>query len=510
MASNKALRRFTIAVLFVLFCTLALSSPVSAAWEMVWNDEFDGTTLDSSKWDIEVNCWGGGNAEKQCYTARSTNVYVSGGALHLRPVAGTYQGSNSGCTLNNENSCTWTQPATSGRVRTLRAVNGSWKYGRFEARLRLPKGNFLWPAFWMLPTDNVYGVWAGSGEIDIMEARGQRPYASSSALHFGGLWPNNRYTTSDDKTQNFDLTADFHIFAVEWDEKSMKFFVDNNVIWTQSLERSFGSLYSKNGQPFDQRFHILLNVAVAGGFFDPNVYGTFDINRDSRTWTQDYAIDYVRVYKASTAPTAPPTAPPTNPPVRPPVAAPVPVPTPIASPPTSTPSASNIQVQVPLLSAADAYVDSVRSNLNFGHEDTLAVRQVFPDDGSVERIAYLKFFLPLGTASPTAAVLNLYGFSEGNNGTSVEATVSVLSSNAWTENNVTFENKPEICASCASWGNNANSNPKWIQFDVLSVVKSAIQRGNSVISFAVRASNGAIAISSGNAPTNKPMLNIVY
>ncbi|XP_051170432.1 glucan endo-1,3-beta-glucosidase-like isoform X3 [Leptopilina boulardi] len=281
----------------VLLGLLQLTVIALAGWKLEWNDEFNGNYLDSSKWDIEVNCWGGGNLEKQCYTSRRENVFVSGGSLHLRPVRGTYQGSNQGCTLNNENSCTWTQPATSGRVRTLKAFNGSWKYGRFEARAKLPKGNFLWPAFWMLPTDNIYGGWAASGEFDIMESRGQNPTKVSSALHFGGQWPNNKFTSSGDKDFGFDFTADFHIFAMEWNSKDIKFYVDNKLTWTQSLEKSYGSIYPRNGAPFDQKFHILLNVAIAGGFFDPAKYGQFDINTAGPTWTQAYQIDYVRVYK---------------------------------------------------------------------------------------------------------------------------------------------------------------------------------------------------------------------
>lgn len=511
MALISGSRRFALFGVAVLFCTLALSSPVAADWQMVWSDEFDGTSLNSSKWDIEVNCWGGGNNEKQCYTARSSNVFVSGGALHLAPIAGTYQGSNTGCTLTTENSCTWTQPATSGRVRTLKAIDGSWKYGRFEACARLPKGNFLWPAFWMLPTDSVYGVWAASGEIDIMEARGQHPYVTSSTLHYGGTWPNNVYTTSDEKTLPFDLTADFHVYALEWTETAMTFYVDSTVVWTQSLAKSFGSNYAKNGQPFDQKFHILLNVAVAGGFFDSSLYGNFDINTAAPTWTQDYAIDYVRVYKASSTPTAPPTAPiapaPVASPTKPPTSAPISAPTPTTNAPSSS---AAFTVQVPLLSASDSYVDSLRSGMNFASESTLSVRQTYPDDGSVERIAYLKFFLPIGTSAPTAASLNLYGSSEGAPATKVSVTVSVLSSNAWTEDALTYNSKPEICTSCASWGATANGTSAWMKFDVLSVVQSALASGKSVISFAVRVSNGAIAINSNNAPTNKPMLNIAY
>lgn len=496
-------RRFAFFGVAMLVITLSLAAQVARAdWQMVWNDEFEGNTLDAKKWDIEVNCWGGGNFEKQCYTSRPQNVFVSGGQLHLKPVRGTYQGTNAGCTLNNENSCTWTQPATSGRVRTLNAIDGSFKYGRFEARAKLPKGNFLWPAFWMLPTDNVYGTWAGSGEIDIMEFRGQRPTVTSSAIHYGGQWPNNRFLTSGEKQLPFDLTADFHVFALEWDETSLKFYVDSVHIWTQTLQTSFGAMYNKNGAPFDQRFHLLLNVAVAGGFFDPNIYGTFDINRDAATWSGDYAIDYVRVYKyvSGTAPTpvrAPVAAPVASPPTRPPTA---PTPTPTPSP-TPSPAGS---MQIPLLPAASSYVDKSRPSTTFATEKSLR-------SGSYEeRITYLKFFLPATDKAPTAASLSLYGSTEAGTSGNVDVSVLLLNSNSWTEESVTFENRPALCLSCPSWGVSLSSSPKWATFDVSSLINVARSKGHSVVSFAIILPSGSASFNSGRANTNKPMLNLLY
>jgi beta-glucanase (GH16 family) len=144
-------------------------------------------------------------------------------------------------------------------------VGGSWQYGRFEISAKLPKGNFLWPAIWMLPTDNVYGQWAASGEIDIMEARGQVPNQLSSTVHYGGQWPNNQYSTSGDRNYAVDFTNGFHVFAVEWTATQMTFYVDGVLGWTQPLSKTFGAMYNgRQGAPFDQRFHMLLNVAVAG------------------------------------------------------------------------------------------------------------------------------------------------------------------------------------------------------------------------------------------------------
>jgi beta-glucanase (GH16 family) len=178
---------------------------------------------------------------------------------------------------------------------------GSWKYGRFEVRAKLPKGKHLWPAFWMLPTDYVYGPWAASGEIDIMESRGQEPSITSSTLHYGGVWPNNRYTTTGKISFPFDLTADFHVYALEWEEKEIRTYVDDILLSTFDLDRNWYSgvgpnPYTKNIQPWDQRFHIIMNLAIGGGFFPANEYGTLSI-QEAQNWPQPtMAIDYVRVY----------------------------------------------------------------------------------------------------------------------------------------------------------------------------------------------------------------------
>jgi len=492
------------AIVALMLCVLSSSSVgfARADWQLTWNDEFNGSSLDSSKWDIEVNCWGGGNGEKQCYTSRLDNVFVSGGSLHLRPVAGTYTGSLAGCTLNNENSCTWTQPATSGRVRTLNAVGGSWTYGRFEVRAKLPKGNFLWPAIWMLPTDNVYGTWAASGEIDIMESRGQVPTQISSTIHYGGAWPNNVYTTSGDMTFAFDFTNDFHVFALEWDATLLKFYVDAQLTWTQSLQRSFGSIYPRNGAPFDQKFHMLLNVAVAGGFFDPNRFGTFDINTASPTWTQDMQIDYVRVYKwvdTTTSPQSPT-----------PIAL-VPTPVPTTSAPVSAPSSpttcSATSLQFPLFPIYDAHVDALRPRMTFGRDVTLQLR------GSLQstqgRVAYVKFYLPK-TRVPSRAAFSMWGSLEDEAG-NMNVTIQGVDTNQWTEDSLTWSSRPSACTTCASATQMINTTATWTTWDVLPIIAEAMNQGKDVVSFRIALSAfGHAAFNSADAPTNRPILNLAY
>jgi beta-glucanase (GH16 family) len=134
-------------------------------WNLVWSDEFSGNTLDRSKWEFEVNARGGGNNELQYYI--TNNARVQDGILTIEARKERYTGSQG------------TREYTSSRIRTRH--QGDWLYGRFDIRARLPQGKGIWPAIWMLPTDNRYGGWPHSGEIDIMELVGHKPGNSRHA-----------------------------------------------------------------------------------------------------------------------------------------------------------------------------------------------------------------------------------------------------------------------------------------------------------------------------------------
>jgi len=271
-------------------------------FKLVFSDEFEGNSLDRSKWTPEVNCWGGGNAEKQCYVDHPETIFVKDGKLHLKAIyKGAYQlHGNDKCTLDNEGSCSWTQPFISGRVNS-KAANLAWKYGKIRVKALLPSGPFLWPAIWMLPQDDVYGTWAASGEIDIMEARGQDADRISHAIHYGGQWPNNIY--SDKLVTIANAQNSWHVYGIDWTENTLTFSIDDNPTFTVDLNRSFYSgkgnnPYTGNRQPFDQKFHLLFNVAVGGGFFNAGQYGEFNPEVHSKQWTRpELAIDYVRVYQ---------------------------------------------------------------------------------------------------------------------------------------------------------------------------------------------------------------------
>jgi beta-glucanase (GH16 family) len=246
--------------------------PVPDGWELVWNDEFDGDTIDFDKWEHEVNARGGGNNELQYYTDRSQNSRVKYGLLTIQALKETFTGPEG------------TREYTSARLRTKN--RGDWKYGRFEIKAKLPYGQGLWPAIWMLPTDWVYGGWAASGEIDIMELVGHDPATVYGTLHYGGAYPDNVYTGASYKLGFGNFALDFHVFALEWDATEIRWYVDDSLYQVQREWYSHGNDYPA---PFNQRFHLLLNVAVGGNW--PG-------NPDNTTsFPQKLEVDYIRVYQ---------------------------------------------------------------------------------------------------------------------------------------------------------------------------------------------------------------------
>jgi beta-glucanase (GH16 family) len=242
-------------------------------FRLVWSDEFDEATIDPNRWGHEVNGSGGGNNELQYYTDRSENSRIEDGVLILEARRESYTGPDG------------TRDYTSARLRTL--GHGDFLYGRVEARIKLPRGQGLWPAFWMLPTDWVYGGWAASGEIDIMELLGQEPSRVYGTLHYGGAWPNNTHTGDSYVLPGGGSFADdFHVFAIEWEEGAIRWYVDGQLYETQTDWYSTAGAYPA---PFNQRFHILLNVAVGGDWPGaPN---------GSTTFPQRMSVDWVRVHE---------------------------------------------------------------------------------------------------------------------------------------------------------------------------------------------------------------------
>ena len=247
------------------------SIPTPDGYVLVWNDEFNGSGINPEKWEHEVNAQGGGNNELQYYTDRQENSFVENGTLSIIALKENYTGPEG------------TRKYTSARLRTKN--KGDWKYGRFEIKAKLPYGQGIWPAIWMLPTDWVYGGWAASGEIDIMELVGHEPDKIYGTIHYGGTYPRNKHKGAS-YTYPEPFYSDFHIFSLEWDTTEIRWYIDDIHYATQT------EWYSENGSypaPFDQHFHLLLNVAVGGDWpGDPD---------NTTQFPQKMIIDYVRIFQ---------------------------------------------------------------------------------------------------------------------------------------------------------------------------------------------------------------------
>jgi beta-glucanase (GH16 family) len=262
------------ALLFPLQAILPEASnqekPADPAYKLVWSDEFDYNGLpDTKKWSFDVagNSSGWGNNEAQFYTSdRLQNAQVKDGFLTITALKEDHEG----------------RKYTSARLRT--ASKGDWLYGRFEIRAKLPDGRGMWPAIWMLPTDWKYGGWPASGEIDIMENVGYDPYWIVASAHTR-LYNHVQGTQKNNKISIPDCYTGFHVYALEWEASAYRIYVDDQLYFTFKNEGTGFEAW-----PFDQKFHLLLNVAVGG-----NWGGAKGI--DDTIFPRSMVVDYVRVYQ---------------------------------------------------------------------------------------------------------------------------------------------------------------------------------------------------------------------
>jgi beta-glucanase (GH16 family) len=244
-------------------------------WKLAWSDEFngpDGSAVDSTKWSFDLGGKGWGNNELETYTNRTVNAHVEGGSLVIKAIKETFTGADN-----------ITRDYTSARLLTKNKF--SQTYGRFEARIKIPFGQGIWPAFWMLG-DNIDTVhWPNCGEIDIMENIGREPLMVHGTFHgpgySGGKGIGGPYALTGGKK----FADDFHTFALEWEPNVMRFYVDGKLYQT----RSPADLPRATLWVFDHPFFIILNVAVGGDW---------PANPDATTvFPQQMLVDYVRVYK---------------------------------------------------------------------------------------------------------------------------------------------------------------------------------------------------------------------
>ena len=286
MSANRCTITAAVGVAMTVAMGLAawvgLSTAVVAASSypyISWQDEFDGTAIDPGRWTHDIGTGsqhgldGWGNNELQYYTDRTQNSFVGNGMLTIRAQAESYGGKS----------------YTSARLKTQGLF--SQMGGRFEMRAALPTGQGFWPAFWMLPETDTYGGWAASGEIDIMEARGQQPDRVAGAIHYGGGWPSNIWSESVRRLPAGQTIADFHTYALEWDvspSPALRWYVDDVLYATKTNWWSSGGAYPA---PFDKPFSMLLNVAVGGNYVGPP--------NASTTFPSQMLVDYVRVSTAA-------------------------------------------------------------------------------------------------------------------------------------------------------------------------------------------------------------------
>jgi len=277
---------FVLVSCFVLVTTSCSSNkiPAKEGWTLVWNDEFTGNALDTTKWDYQIGTGsqygldGWGNQEAQYYTPE--NVSVSDGMLVLEARKENKEG----------------KAYTSGRIRTMKqddTVLFATKFGRIEARMQLPKGSGIWPAFWMLPATTTYGGWPMSGEIDIMEARGRLPNRVYGAIHYGQPWPGHKYSDKMGKFPAGQTIADFHTYAVEWEPGVIRWFIDDEMYFETSSWWSMapdGEEPYEYPAPYNEPFYILLNLAIGGTYDEYRMPGAADI-------PAKMLVDYVRVYE---------------------------------------------------------------------------------------------------------------------------------------------------------------------------------------------------------------------
>jgi beta-glucanase (GH16 family) len=249
----------------ILLLFLALSFSATAQYNLVWSDEFNGNALDGAKWVYEIgdgcpNLCGWGNNESQYYTSSPNNIHVDTGYLHITAKQEQFQGSN----------------YTSARIKTQGRY--SFQYGKVEARIKMPAGHAIWPAFWMLGTNITTVSWPQCGEIDIMEhvsldpdIHGTIHYNLNSSYHFNGQG------TTCDVTQ-------FQTYMIEWDEDQIKWFLNGTLFHQVNIANGMNST-----EEFHNPFFLLLNMAVGGNWpGSPNA---------STPAIATMLVDYVRVYQ---------------------------------------------------------------------------------------------------------------------------------------------------------------------------------------------------------------------
>jgi len=247
----------------------------SSSWTLTWSDEFssaDGSAPDPAKWAYDLGGNGWGNKELESYTSRPQNVQIQSGNLVIIARQETIRGTDG-----------LIRDYTSARLKTQNLFAQS--YGRFEARIRIPEGQGIWPAFWALGNDVEHNGWPKCGEIDIMENIGSEPGINHASLHGpSSVAGHSDLTGTFVLPTGHKLADDFHVYAIEWEPGVARFYVDSI-----NYATFIRAQWPRGGQwVFDHPFFVILNVAVGGRWPGPPDAAT--------QFPQQMLIDYVRVY----------------------------------------------------------------------------------------------------------------------------------------------------------------------------------------------------------------------
>ncbi len=269
MFRMKKSKFFTLVILIALVLPLLPQMKTDAAtnWSLVWSDEFNGSSLNTANWSAEIGTGSGGwgNNELQYYTNRSQNLQVTGGNLVITALKENYGGMG----------------YTSARIKTQNLK--TFTYGKIEARIKLPTGQGLWPAFWMLGSNITSVGWPKCGELDIMERVNNNAFVNGT-VH----WDANGHAEFGRVSGNLDFSG-YHVYSVEWDSSYIRWFVDGVQFNEFYIANNTG-----NTEEFQRSFFILLNLAVGGNWpGSPN---------SSTPFPSQMLVDYVRVYQATTTP----------------------------------------------------------------------------------------------------------------------------------------------------------------------------------------------------------------
>lgn len=250
-------------ILFITLISIHLCVAQKEKRKLVWQENFKGASLDESVWNFEMgngcpNICGWGNNERQEYTKNNHTIKKGELTIEARKEGARY---------------TSTRITTKGKK--------EFQYGRIECRAKLPTGQGIWPAFWMLGSNITNVGWPKSGEIDILEYIGREPHHIYTTLHTQDGHGDKGHGK---KTEIAAIEEGFHVFAVDWSKDKMDFFVDDQLVFTYNPENM-----QQDSWPFDQPFYIIVNMAVGGNFGGPEV--------DDSIFPQTFTVDYIKVYQ---------------------------------------------------------------------------------------------------------------------------------------------------------------------------------------------------------------------